>query len=443
MRTVFLVFGVLAGCTHESRVINGLQRPVHVVGEPPQIRTLRERMNQLGVPSVSIAVFDHDQLDWAQGFGGVKTSTRFPASSISKAVTASATMRLVGEGRLALDANVNTLLHGWQVADSEFTATEKVTLRRLLSHSAGTNMHAVKSFRIGERVPTLIELLKDVHVEAIPGTEFRYSGGGVMIEQLVLEETLKRPFATLMNELILMPFGMHDSEFTAKPEVPAVTPHDAKGTELPTQIHPQLAADGLWTTPIDLLGWAQAIAHARAGQPSVLSKDAATQMLTVQQGPSGLGVFIEGEGAALRFGHEGSDDGFHSELIFFPPTGQGAAVMTNGAGGHALIREVLLAIAAEYHWPGFAPLEVTAIAVRDEAVGVYETTYEDFTLVVTITRVGDWLRVKVPLLAIDSDAVFTDAKTLMLLDSGDAIGVLADTIQIGKVQVPRRIPAVQ
>lgn len=433
MRTIVLLF-LLTGCAHEARVVAGLRRPVHVIGEPPQHHALRERMEALHVPAVSIAVFDHDRLDWAKGFGGVNASTRFPASSISKAVTASATMRLVGEGRLDLDANVNTLLTGWQVPENEFTVTEKVTLRRLLSHSAGTNMHAVKSFTVGEAVPTLIELLADVRVEAIPGAEFRYSGGGVMIEQLVLEETMKRPFATLMNELILTSFGMEHSEFTARPEVPSVTPHDAKGAELPTTIHPQLSADGLWTTPTDLLRWAQAIAHARAGDSSVLTKDAATQMLTVQKGPSGLGVFLEGE----HFGHEGSDDGFHSELIFFPQTGQGAAVMTNGAGGHALIREVLLAIAAEYHWPGFAPLEVTAIAVREDAVGVYETTYEDFKLVVTITRVGDRLRVEVPLLAIDSQAVFTGEKTLMLIDSGDELTVSTDSVQIGRVVIPRR-----
>lgn len=423
MRTLAVLVVALCGCARDARVVNRLQRPVQVEGEPVVYRTLQSRMERLHVPAVSIAVFDGHQLAWAKGFGGVGASTKFPANSISKAVTATATMRLVAEGKLSLDVDVNSLIHLWKVPENEFTTTQKVTLRRLLSHSAGTNMHAVKSVNVGEKVPTLEEILSEVRVEAIPGTEFRYSGGGVLIEQLVLEETTGRAFPELMKELVLVPFDMRDSEFTAKPNVPSVTPHDAKGDELPTTIHPQLAADGLWSTPTDLLKWANSVPPA---------------MLTMQKAPMGLGVFLSGEGAAFRFGHEGSDDGFHSEVVFFPSTGQGAAVMTNGAGGHALIREVLLAIAAEYRWPGFAAEQVKAGALNASAVGVYATKYEDFDLVVTVTRDGERLHVEVPLLAIDSDAVFTDAKTLVLLDSGDAITVGADTLQIGRVTIPRR-----
>ena len=413
---------------------------------------------------MSIAVVDGDRIVWTRGFGvtsvggaAVNVTTLFPGSSISKAITATATLRLVDAGRLALDTDVSTYLRAWKVPDNEFTATKKVTLRRLLSHAAGTNVHAWKSYALDAAIPTLPQILdgvppantEPIRVEAVPGTAFRYSGGGVEIEQLALEDVTGEPFDALMRTLVFEPIGMHESRFTARlPPVQrarAATAHDGDGAPIVDRVHPELAADGLWTTPTDLMHWAIEIAAARAGRSSrVLKRDTATAMLTVQQAPVGLGPFLGGAGRGFHFGHQGSDDGYHAELVYFPETGQGAAIMTNGAGGLLLIRELLFAIAAEYSWPDYAPEPVAAFAADaatlDRIVGVYEAPYDGMTVTITVTHAADGLMVAVPVLGIRSDAVLTSPNTLVLLDSGDTLTVVgaATALRFGPLELPRR-----
>lgn len=447
-----------------SRVLDGLRSPVALAGAAPRRYPLRDRMRRYAVPGVSIAVVDGDRIVWARGFGvtakngtAVSETTLFPGSSISKAITATGTLRLVDEARLALDTDVNTYLRSWKVPENEFTAAEKVTLRRLLSHGAGTNVHAWKSYALAEAIPTLPQILdgvppantEPIRVEAVPGTAFRYSGGGVEIEQMVLEDVTGESFDALMQRLVFAPIGMHDSQFAARLppalRARAATSHDGDGAPIVDRVHPELAADGLWTTPTDLMQWAIEIAGARAGRTSrVLKQATATAMLTMQQVPLGLGPFLDGTGRGFHFGHQGSDDGYHAEIVYFPATGQGAAIMTNGAGGLLLIRELLFAIAAEYSWPDYAPETVEAFpadaATLDGIVGVYEAPYDGMTVTVTVTRAREGLVVAVPLLGIRSDAVLTSTSTIVLLDSGDTLSVVgaATALRFGPLELPRR-----
>jgi len=447
-------------------VLSGLRSPVAIEGAAPRRYALADRMKRYAVPGVSIAVADGDRVVWARGFGVgvagagavVDATTLFPGSSISKAVTATATLRLVDERRLALDTDVNGYLRSWKVPDNDLTASAKVTLRRLLSHSAGTNVHAWKSYALDEAIPTLTQILdgvapantEPVRVEAVPGTGFRYSGGGVEIEQLVLEDTTGERFDALMQRLVLAPIGMRDSWFAAGLPLAlrarAATAHDGDGAPIADRVHPELAADGLWTTPTDLLRWAIEIAAARAGRSQrVLTRATATAMLTVQQAPVGLGPFLDGTGRGFRFGHQGSDDGYHAEIVYFPQTGQGAAIMTNGAGGQLLIRELLFAIAAEYGWPDYSPETVAAFAADaatlDRLVGVYEAPYDSLTVTITVTRAAAGLVVAVPVLGIRSDAVLTSPTSLVLLDSGDSLAIVGavTALRFGPLELPRRL----
>lgn len=80
----------------------------------------------------------NDKVTWARSYGladiatqkPVTSDTLFQAASVSKSVTALAALRLVQEGKLELDEDVNLKLKSWKVP--EFTKNEKVTLRRLL-----------------------------------------------------------------------------------------------------------------------------------------------------------------------------------------------------------------------------------------------------------------------------------------------------------------------
>src|SRR5262249_486714 len=181
-----------------EKVINGLLPAAAVKGQPVPRMRLAERMKYYNVPEVSIAVFKHGRVDWARGYGladktinkPVTPDTLFQAASISKSATAFAALRLVQQGKLRLDEDVNLKLVSWKVPDNEFTKNERVTLRRLLSHTAGMTVPSLGGYKAGEYMPTTVQVLngektsnEPVRVDRVPGKEFRYSGGGYVVVQ--------------------------------------------------------------------------------------------------------------------------------------------------------------------------------------------------------------------------------------------------------------------
>src|SRR6266849_2790937 len=128
---------------HVQHIENGLLTAIVIHGQPSPMK-LTERMAYYRVPGVSIALINNGKIEWAKGYGvleargtkAVTAQTPFQAASISKPMTAMAALSLVQAGKLALDENVNLQLKSWQVPDNEFTKDQKVTVRRLLNHSA-------------------------------------------------------------------------------------------------------------------------------------------------------------------------------------------------------------------------------------------------------------------------------------------------------------------
>jgi CubicO group peptidase (beta-lactamase class C family) len=401
-----------------ARTITALQAQIQVSGRPVAKWSLAERMAHFHVPGVSIAVVDSGRIVWARGFGvkqagtgdSVTAETIFQAASISKPVSATAMLKLVEQGKLSLDQNVNTYLKSWKVPDNKFTAKEKVTLRRIVSHSAGLTVHGFQGYAVTDPLPTIQQILNGVRpansaavrVDTFPGARWSYSGGGTTVMRLVLTDVTGEPFPELVKRLVLDPAGMSHSTFeqplSAERAATAASGHGSDGTMVPGHwhIYPELAPDGLWTTPTDLLHWAMEIAADRAGKSDkLLSQSMATQMLTTQTAPTGLGPFLEGSGRGFRFGHGGDNVGFHADLVYFPETGQGAAIMTNGDQGQRLIGEIKLAIAAEYGWPDIGPRIVTTVPVDTVAlerlIGKYVVTFGGQSIPIDITRDGDHL----------------------------------------------------
>jgi CubicO group peptidase (beta-lactamase class C family) len=453
-----------------ARVTSGLTPALQVKGAAAVRYSLTERMKHYHTPGVSVAVVNGGRIEWAQGFGVTEAGTTnpitpvtlFEAGSISKPVAATATLRLVEQGKLNLDEPVNTYLKSWQLPDNEFTAKEKVTLRRIMSHSAGLTVHGFPGYAVTDSIPTLPQVLdgtkpantKAVRVDTIPGSNWRYSGGGTTIQQLIDVDQTGKPFPVLLKELVFDPIGMANSTYEQPLPVARVgqasAAHRANGSMIPGRFHiyPEMAAAGLWTTPTDLLKWAMEIAAARAGKSNkVLSRTMATQMLTMQKAPVGLGPFLEGSGPAFRFGHGGSDAGFHSELVYFPETGKGAAVMVNSDGGQPMLREILYSIAAEYEWPEFAPRTIEAVPMDstalDQVVGVYEVTKPDATTL-AVTRRGARLYLEQDASGFPLEVVFTSPTEAVILDGGDVFTLTKDesgrvtALNFGSVKIPRK-----
>jgi len=336
--------------------------------------TIQQLMERFHVPGVSIALIQNFQVVWTKTYGVADTATNAPvtpdtvfqAASISKPVTASAAVRLMQQGTLSLDANVNDYLKSWHVPENEFTRATPVTLRALLSHTSGTgDGFGFPGYQPDAPRPTVPEILDGkppsnvgrVFWERPPFTAQKYSGGGTVIVQLALTEKVGKPFPELMRELVLEPIGMKNSAYeqplSAARDGNAARAHNGRGQAMDTKWHvyPELAAAGLWTTPTDLAKFAIEIQKALQGKSSFLSHGAALEMVSpVGTGPFAVGFSVERRGEGWYFMHGGSNWGFQCSLIAHRLKGYGLAIMTNSDSGGALIREIEARVAAAYNW---------------------------------------------------------------------------------------------
>lgn len=356
-----------------KRIENGLLPTIVIKGASSGKMNLAQRMKHYKVPGVSIAVINNFRVEWARGFGvkdkesnaPVTSDTLFQAASISKPVAAMAMLTLVQAGKLNLDEDVNVKLKSWKIPDSDFTKDKKVTLRQLVSHSAGLTVHGFRGYESGEEVPTLAQILKGekpanslpVFVNLEPSTKWRYSGGGFCVMQLLMTDIMNKSFPEIMRETVLRKVGMTHSTYQQplpkEQAAQAATGYRASGEKVKGNWHtyPEMAAAGLWTTPSDLARFAIELQKSKAGKSNkALSQEMAKQMLTVQIANWGLGIGLEGTGAKGRFSHGGANEGFRCFLVAFTDAGQGAVVMTNSDNGNGLAQEILRSIAAEYAW---------------------------------------------------------------------------------------------
>jgi len=385
-----------------ERIQNGLLPPVLVKGETPATHKLSDRMEALHVPGVSVAVIHAGKIAWARGFGVVRVGgspvtpdTLFQAASISKTVTTVAVMHLVHEGKLNLDTDVSRYLTSWKLPPSEFTAHSSVTLRKLLTHTAGVTVHGFPGYAANAPIPSLVQILNGeapannppIQVDAMPGGQFRYSGGGFEIVQEILSDTMGTPFAQLMHDLVLQPLGMQHSTFEqplpGKLLAGVATPYRSDGAPVDggPHIYPEQAAAGLWTTPSDLARFAIGMQQALSGASSVvLPLGTAHAMLAPMYGNQAIGFVVGGSTSRKHFSHGGANEGYRCFLISYRD-GDGAVIMTNGDNGMELVFELLRTIGYEYHWPDFAPPERTMNAVEpgsfDRYVGAYRLNSDD------------------------------------------------------------------
>jgi CubicO group peptidase (beta-lactamase class C family) len=380
---------------------------------------LADRMEHYKIPGVSIAVINNGRIEWARGFGvkdagtkePVAAETLFQAGSISKPVAATAALRMVQDQKLDLDENVNTKLKTWKVPDNEFTEKKRVTLRGLLSHTAGLTVHGFPGYATDVPLPTLIQVLDGakpantaaIRVDIEPGSKWRYSGGGYTIMQQLLIDVTGKPFPEILNQTVLSRAGMTHSTYqqplSASWQSRTATAH-RKGEAIKGRwhIYPEMAAAGLWTTASDLALFAIDIQRSLAGTSNkVLSPSMAKLMVTPVKNNYGLGLAIEGDGDSARFGHGGVDEGFEAYLTAYEKGGWGAVVMTNGAGGSALAQEIVRAIAKVYAWPGYPFVEKDVSQVDPKEYRDYAGQYsfgDDFTA--TVRQDGNRLMILGP-----------------------------------------------
>ncbi len=222
-----------ATLTRMAKVQTCLPPPIAIKDDSARCPTLQERMQQLHVPGVSIAVVHNGIIDWAAGFGvqqvggkGVTPETMFQAGSISKPIAAMAVLRLVQQGKLSLDSDVNGQLTSWKIPPNNSFPGAIVTLRELLTHTAGITVHGFPGYAAAETVPTLVQVLNGekpantppIRLESAPGSKWNYSGGGYTIMQQLVLDVAKEPFPKLLHDTVFSPIGMkHSTEVQPLP----------------------------------------------------------------------------------------------------------------------------------------------------------------------------------------------------------------------------------
>jgi CubicO group peptidase (beta-lactamase class C family) len=373
------------------------------------------QMARRHVPGLSLAVIQDGRIVAARAYGvtepggsvPVTTATLFQAGSISKSVSALGALRLVEQGKLSLDADVNGALTTWKVPATAFTATKPVTLRGLLSHTAGLTVHGFPGYAVDVAVPTLVQVLNGtpptntapIRVDTTPGALWRYSGGGYTVMQQLMIDVTGQPFPDYMRQAVLGPVGMTQSTFEQPPPgaFAAATAAGQYGNLQPVKgrwhIYPEMAAAGLWTTPSDLARFAIEVQESYAGRSSrVISPSMTRQMLTVEKNGDGLGFFLDGTGRTLVFNHGGRDEGFDASLNALAETGQGLVVMINANDNSSMMNRIVGFVAKRYGWPALVSSYVPPVASAETLpperlqpfTGRYEFSNNNMLTLVTV-----------------------------------------------------------
>jgi CubicO group peptidase (beta-lactamase class C family) len=342
---------------------------------------------ELGAPSASIVFLDEGKIHaTCIGKENHDQNTLFQACSISKTLCGTTTMKLVDQGRVSLsDCVLDQLPTGIQIdliASSSIDLLKRITVKHLLSHTAGlsTPSSGFPGYPKNSALPTPREIVSGkppsntlrTRIQAPPGLEYSYSGGGLMLLQYFLEETTGKSYADLVEEIVFQPLGMLRSKYSLEPnETNIARPYYTGYTPCEEQWHTfsELAAAGLWTTPSDLLKLVRAIQESLLGRKNAfLSTETAREMLTVVKEDMALAWFVQGKHV---FGHAGSNDpGYRCLLVGYAdlapsseslpvevPAASGICVMTNSAVGEVVIWRIMHAISYLKGWPEIPALQ--------------------------------------------------------------------------------------
>ncbi len=395
-RTVIAI-GLLISCSalatsvdkQIKAVENGLRPSVLLKGESTW--SLQDRMQHYGVPGVSIAVIKDSKVHWSKSYGvadkaskqPVTSATLFQAGSVSKPVAAVGALKLAQMGKLSLDAPVNNYLKGWSIPDNQFTKQQHVALKHLLSHTAGLTVHGFPGYPIGTELPSEVDILDGkapantppIRVDMLPGSQFRYSGGGYTVLQKLMADVTDKPFEQLLDDLVLKPAGMSRSSFQ-QPLPKALVKHAATGY-LPNgfavngghHLYPEMAAAGLWTTAEDLAHFAINIQQSALGsEGKLLTQKMTTQMLQSDLADNwGLGFSLIHKEGEKYFYHGGVDQGFYAYLVSHQTKGYGLAIMINSIHPE-FVEELRNSVASVYQWDKLVlpALEVLPISKQEK-----------------------------------------------------------------------------
>ena len=331
--------------------------PLHYAEVVEKARALvRADIAERGYPGLAIAVSVDDETVWSEGFGyadlehrvPMTRSVKFRVGSISKSMTAAAVAGLVEDGRLDLDAPVQTYVPSFP------EKTHPVTTRQLGGHLGGIRHYRGNENFIRDPFATVVDglsIFADDPLLHEPGTTFSYTSHGFNLISAVVEGAAERPFLDVMREAVFRPLGMRDTvaDFVT-PIIPGRTRYYVRDDAGRVVNAPfvnnsyKWAGGGFLSTTEDVLRFANA--HLYDG---FLSKPSLELLFTEQKTRDGEGVgygfgwFIRTRDDGRRLlSHSGGSVGGTSLMVMEPETRVVVVGLINLTGANnGVVREVL------------------------------------------------------------------------------------------------------
>lgn len=344
-------------------------------------------MTKYKIPGVNIAIIRQGKILWVNAYGfankekaiPMKLETTCRVESISKSVTAWGILKLIEQGAISLDDRVIKHLKTWKFPPSSFNP-ETITIRQLLSHSAGLPLGTIGvRYAPDDVIPTLREsLYKDAVMMTSPGSIFSYSNTGFNLLELLIEEVTNQPFAVYMQQEILQPLGMNHSSYQWRDSFkPFPNGYTLDGKPVPAYVYPEKGAGGLFSTIEDITRFVT------AGMTKF--NDTSTKVLSHQSiqtlyNPTvkipglygfafpwyGFGHFIEfPKNNIMAVSHGGQGTGWMTHFHSIPHTGDGIVILTNSQRSWPLFAYILN---DWYKWIGFDTIGMSKIIYAEYAL---------------------------------------------------------------------------
>jgi CubicO group peptidase (beta-lactamase class C family) len=377
----------------ERDILNGL-RPAAYLPNNKVTYNIEDRMKHWNVPAVSFVVINNMKIAYSGAFGVIKkgdssfinSNTLFQAASVSKPVAAVGVMTLAYKNELNIDVDINQLSVGWKLPYENYE--EHVTIRQILSHSAGLSVGGFSGYYSEDNLPSLHQIIEGkfpanspaVRIVHPPATKFMYSGGGYQVMQKIIEDATGKDFSKIMYENVFKPLNMKNSYYAPLDSIhktnAAYGHTDIAYIPNHAPIHVESAAGGLWTTPNDLGLLLIELMKAYNNQDSkILDSLTLSSMMQPNFWNFGLGFKVLGEGKNFRFSHGGATNGWHSHFMAFPARGQAVVIMTNGTNGWILWSEIVRSVADVLNWPNERSRIIKPIVLKKDQITDYTGSY--------------------------------------------------------------------
>jgi CubicO group peptidase (beta-lactamase class C family) len=374
---------------------------------------LTRQLAENHIPGVSVAVVKDGHLFFAKGYGYANLEHQTPlvadqtlvrVGSVAKLFTWTAVMQLVEQGKLDLNADVNTYL-GEVTIPATYTAP--ITLAHLLTHTAGfeDRQRGITVSSAASLVPLATYLAGAMPARIFPpGTVTAYSNYGATLAGYIVERVSHQPFAQYIQQHIFAPLDMHHSTFDQQlpPDMAAqlavsYNEYDGGYHAIPFEYFQIAPAGGLSATATDIAQFMIAqLQDGRLGDVRILqaatTQDMQRQHFTNDPRVNGMAYgFVEmtlnGQQLLMHSGTT-NDELFRNRLVLLPEHKVGLFVSyTSASGGPA--RDALVQAFLDRYYPAVVPVTSAPPADFAQRAGQFAGSYQSTrSTATTIEKVG-------------------------------------------------------